>query len=408
MALRVGVGQSFRTNPQEAGFEAAGRATQALDGGSLNVPPHVFIVFGSSSYDQEYLVKGIKTMSAAPIFGCSSVGEITNKGPAEKSVVVMAINVPELEFVVGARKIKKDARVSAAELAEEIKKRTAKPLRALVVLPDILAGDGAEMIKGVEDVLGVGFPVVGGSPSDDYQFKKTYQYANGEVYDGAIAGLGLGFEKKFNVGIGACHGWIPVGLSRVATRSEGNVLYELDHKPAIRIYEEYFEKEAEKLAEESLARIAVNYPLGFKVDEGEYLVRNPLQASKKDGSIRFTANIPEGTAVRIMIGGKDKAIESARLAAQRLLKQLNGKRPEFVLFFSNIARRKLYGGEAKEEIDAVLQELGGADIPLLGFYSYGEQAISRPIGEATDTSKATPRCQFYNESVALFGVAAEK
>jgi len=42
----------------------------------------------------------------------------------------------------------------------------------------------------------------------------------------------------------------------------------------------------------------------------------------------------------------------------------------------------------------------GEDVPLLGFYTYGEQA---PIGgEIRDTEKISPR--FYNETIVMFAV----
>ena len=67
--------------------------------------------------------------------------------------------------------------------------------------------------------------------------------------------------------------------------------------------------------------------------------------------------------------------------------------------FNCIAREKLFGSRAGEEIKAVMKIIG-KDIPLLGFYTYGEQA---PInGEILDVGKINSR--FYNETVVLFAV----
>ena len=67
--------------------------------------------------------------------------------------------------------------------------------------------------------------------------------------------------------------------------------------------------------------------------------------------------------------------------------------------FNCIAREKLFAQKAKEEIDAVLAILG-EDVPLLGFYTYGEQA---PLGgEINNKSKINSK--FYNETVVIFAI----
>ena len=76
-----------------------------------------------------------------------------------------------------------------------------------------------------------------------------------------------------------------------------------------------------------------------------------------------------------------------------------GSTPKFVLMFNCIAREKLFGARANDEIQAVMKIIGN-EVPLLGFYTYGEQA---PIGgEVHDLKKCNPR--FYNETVVMLAV----
>ena len=79
-----------------------------------------------------------------------------------------------------------------------------------------------------------------------------------------------------------------------------------------------------------------------------------------------------------MIGSKEKAVEAAQEAAEKLMKdfEAQGSAPKFVLMFNCIAREKLFGEAANDEIQAVM-EIIGKDVPLLGFYTYGEQAPFR-------------------------------
>ena len=77
----------------------------------------------------------------------------------------------------------------------------------------------------------------------------------------------------------------------------------------------------------------------------------------------------------------------------------DGTKPKFILMFNCIAREKLFGARAKEEIAAVMNIIGN-EVPLLGFYTYGEQA---PLGgEVHDLKKCNPR--FYNETVVMLAL----
>src|SRR3989344_5889722 len=96
----------------------------------------------------------------------------------------------------------------------------------------------------------------------------------------------------------------------------------------------------------------------------------PRSVSMKIISVRkpisCAAEIPEGSEVRLMIGSKEHAVEAAEDAARHLMKEfeIDHTRPKFVLMFNCIAREKLFGSKAQDEIHAVMNIIG-ADVPLL-------------------------------------------
>jgi hypothetical protein len=267
------------------------------------------------------------------------------------------------------------------------------------MFPDVLTGNGADIVRGALDILGEHFPVVGGAAGDDFLFKKTYEYRDDEVVSGAVGGIGL--TGKFSMGAGVRHGWIPIGVSMKVTKSEGSVVHEINGRAAISIYEDYFGEKAGDLRKEPLATMAITYPLGIKLpDFDEYLIRDPITVDEK-GAITCAAEIPEGSEIRLMIGSREKAVEAAQDAARKLMRDFKkeGTKPKFVLMFNCIAREKLFAERANDEIQAIMKIIG-EDVPLLGFYTYGEQA---PIGgEVHDLEKCNPR--FYNETVVIFAV----
>jgi len=397
MSIHAGVGLSKEKDSYQAGYEACKLAMTNAGGGK----PNFLYVFASVVFDQRELIRGIwEASEQTPLVGCTDAGEITQEGPHQKSVAVMAVYADGIAFTTGlGRDVKAGARAAGQAAAREVKEKAPGELRAFIMLPDVLTGNGADAVRGVLDVLGEHFPVVGGAPGDDFLFKETFEYRDSEVASGAIAGVGL--SGKFSMGIGVRHGWLPIGIPMKVTKSEGAVVHELDGKPAISIYEDYFGQQADELRKEPLARMAITYPLGIKVPElDEYLIRDPITVDEK-GSITCAAEIPEGSEIRLMIGSREKAVEAARDAAKKLMRDLEqeGAAPKFVLMFNCIAREKLMGQRAIDEIKAVT-EIIGKDVPMIGFYTYGEQA---PMGgEIRQTEKIFSR--FYNETVVMFAV----
>ena len=308
----------------------------------------------------------------------------------------MLMKSPDIKFYAAVGEdIAKDARLAGKKSADEVKKLAGGNLNAFMMFPDVLVGNGADIVRGVLDSLGPHFPVVGGASGDDFKFVKTYQYLNDKVYSGTVVGLGL--VGNFKIGIGVKHGWIPVGNSMKVTKSNGSVLHELDGKPAIDIYKEYFgDEEAKKLREEPLARLAITYPLGMTIaGSDEMLIRDPITVDDK-GSITCAAEIPEGADIRLMVGSREEAVKVAKTAAMNAVEQLDGSKPKAVIIFNCIARSKLFGERSGEEISAI-QEAVGEETPLIGFYTYGEQA---PLGgEVRNMDKCNPA--FHNETVVI-------
>ena len=397
MAIHAGVGLSDDKNAYQAGYQACKLAIEKMGAEK----PDFLFVFSSVAFDQKEMLKGVREASNnAPRIGCTDAGEITQEGPTQKSVAVMAIQSDTITFTPGlGADIKAGARQAGQALAKEIKEKTAAPLRTLLMLPDVLTGNGADTVRGVLDILGQHFPLIGGAAGDDFLFQTTYQYKDDAVTTGTVAGVGL--SGSLSMGIGVRHGWIPIGIPMTVTKSAGAVVYELDHRPAISIYEDYCGEKAADLKKEPLARMAITYPLGIKIPElEEYLIRDPITVDD-NGAITCAAEIPEGSEIRLMIGSKEHAIEAAQDAARKLMKEfeLDHTKPKFLLMFNCIAREKLFAQKAKEEIQAVMNIIGH-DVPLLGFYTYGEVA---PIaGESRTLEKISTR--FYNETIVMCAI----
>lgn len=387
--IKSGIGKSNISDAFRAGEEACRKAMEETENKAK-----LIILFSTSAFEQEGMLKGARSVSnEIPLVGCTTSGEITREGPVSKHVVAMALNSDTINFAIGIGKgTNKDSYRAGVVAAQEVKKKTKGNLSLFVMFLDGLAENGAAAVRGVQEVLGKHFPIMGGSAGDDFLFKKTFQYCNGEVLENSL--VGIGFCGNFSFGVGVRHGWEPIGLPMKVTKAEGGKLIEINNRPALSIYEDYFGKKAEELIKEPIARMAYTYPLGMDVEgSSEFLIRDVVIANKK-GEITCAAEIPQGSMVRLMLGDQEKAIQSAREAAREALNQLRNAKPEAIFVFDCMARNKLLGPRIGEEISAI-QEVLGKSIPLIGFYTYGEQA---PLGGVLG-----PKCQsvFHNETMAL-------
>lgn len=394
MPTLVGVGSSVKKNSSEAVKEAFEGATNPLQG---NPPSFLMLLASPTVYDQEELIRFLgKTAPQATRIGCSTSGEITSvSGSTDNSLALMAIYSDNIKFVAGVgNNIKADPRKSGQELAEDIRRKGGGTPQTGLILPDGLAGNGADIVRGILDVYGLDFRLAGGSAGDDFQFKKTYEYAGDQLLSGSVIGVGL--YGDFSFGIGVRHGWVPIGTPRIATKSHSNILEELDGRPAIEIYEDYFGKDQTLIShKEPLAKFAITYPLGIIAPNKDgYLIRDPLTVDE-NGAITCAAEIPEGSEVYLMIGSREEAIDAAEDAAQKAIDQVEGKTIKAAFLFNCIARKKLLMTKKQEEIDRIRKILG-PDVPLIGFYTYGEQA---PLGGEVIT------CSFHNETDVIFVLA---
>jgi len=176
-------------------------------------------------------------------------------------------------------------------------------------------------------------------------------------------------------GVGVSHGWEPVGPPMIVTKSEDNILYELNNRPARDVYCEYFGNNPQELVD--VAALAAR-PLGIPEPEGGYRVRGPLQA-RPDGSIVFAGDLPKETIVRFMKTDKEAMIQSAEKAGRQAVERIGNALIAAAIVFSCAGRAVILGEDTSKEIEAVRKAIGEY-VPLIGFYTYGEiAAISEGV-----------------------------
>jgi hypothetical protein len=335
----------------------------------------------------EEMIEGIcEGTGTDQLVGCTSDGEISDGGLSVNSAVLGGIASDTLEFEIATvQGLEKDSEASGRKLAASFSSAPGY----LQVFSDGLTGNGCAILRGIADVLGVNVPVSGGAAGDNGGFVKTLQFGRGRIYSDAVSAIG--FYGDFKLGTAVKSGWAPIGLAKQVTRARGKTVYELNGEPALNVFERFLGQHAGKLP-----AIGVEYPLGFTSfikgsdGQGQYMLRATMSVDRKERSITFAGEIPEGAMVNLTCGDKASILEAAKAAAKEARSAIGETPPRIVFCYSCMARKIVLGRRTVEEIEQVREQFG-PQIPIIGFYSYGEFC---PVGPVAPS-------HLHNETIAL-------
>jgi hypothetical protein len=386
MATKAGVGMSRHHNPNVAGLEAA---EQALEKADVDRPDFVFM-FGSIGYDQRSLVRAVREATGgAPFTGCSAAGTINGDDADESnfSVVVTVISSDELHWTNGiATGLEDDPRAVGTQVAEELLPHLSTDTLGLFVFPDGLTENFDHFIAGLEENLPSDqfLPLWGGGAGNNFNAEApTYQYCDDEVISGGVSYALLSGEAQTAWAIS--HSVIPIGGERVVTRSEENVIYEIDGKPAVEVLKEYLPEHA-LAADRDWLRYAISLALSFKapsyMKDEEYIVRGVPQLNLTDGSITVQTEVEEGTSIWFSSRDVEKITTGFDRMAAQIKEQLEGEQPELVFQFECVTRGQLmFREQEKLRLLKRFRQSVGPEAPWVGFYTIGEIG---PVEEHND------------------------
>ena len=369
--MQIGIGLSSAKDHILAAKEAVNAARAAI----LAERVDLAIVFSTIEFAHPSVIKTIRAaVGAVPLVGCSSLALLTNEGIHKHGILVILCTLPSDAFfnVAVVRKISaKSAHAAGGELGEQLLYGCQGIRRDIsIFFSDGLLKDSAGLLSGLEEKLGKSFPLVGASASDNLTRQKTLLFFNDEILSDAACGILWG--GKLNFGVGMAHGWKPLGKPRIATKSFGNVLGEIDSLPAAQIYEEYLNQDFASI-KKNLRHISVLYPIGVHLaDEEEYLLRNITDVTDR-GELILQGNVPQGSTLRLMIGTKESCLASVEQAVNKAKLELLNRSIRFALVFDSVSRYSLLGRAARKELTLIKEGLDN-NIPFAGIYTYGEQA----------------------------------
>lgn len=333
--------------------------------------PKAVMVFMSVDYDhQEALNMIAEHWPGVPVVGSSTDGEVSSVHGFKPDSVLLTVLTGDIEVSTGVvRHIVGKEDAATAEARRAIEGRSPS-LCFMYCSP--MGVNVSKAIRAVESAAEDPFPIVGGLSGDHREFARMVEFHGTEVLTGGAPMLFVFGDLKVSCGIAS--GWFPIGESHVVTASEGHVVTEIDNKPALDIYREYW-------GEVPLGGIG-DFPLAvYPNGEETHYMRAVLSSKEEDGSLTFAGDIPVGATVRMTEALAEGILAGSRESVDMAVEGLGrDHQADLAFVFSCAARKWVLGRQVEQEIDELMAGLEAARMTateVIGFYCFGEIAPVR-------------------------------
>lgn len=355
-------------------------ALKDLPGASPLPTANLVLVFGSvKRFSDAKLTNFLKDRyPTAQIVGCTTSGEISPSGVFDDSIQITAILWEKTMQRVQHVKISpgQSSFDAAVGLARQLKSDS---LRTVLVFSDGLHVNGSDLLEGFQSELGE-IPIVGGMAGDSAAFVDTLQIYNETISNNLIIAVGL-YGDNLVTSSGALGGWKPYGPPRKVTRSDKNVVFEMDGKSALSLYKLYIGD----ANAQGLPGTGLRFPLAV-IEEGKRdveKIRTLLAVDPASGSLTFAGNVEQGVTVRLCQTTHDRLVEGAGGAAHLVTNSLadNMSQTSLAICVSCVGRKGVMAEQTVDEVTEV-KKIFGPQTSITGFYSYGEFA---PRPNTTDS-----------------------
>ena len=334
--------------------------------------PTLAIVFISIKQDRKALCE-ILSNKNIDIIGATSSGEFINGHESEGEIVIMLLDINRNNYSILFEDIAdRSLEDATSNMVNDAFKKYENP--AFILITTLLTTDGRlldgeGMVKFIEKLAGPDITMFGGMAGDDLSFSGTWVFTNDKSTDYGMAALVLN-EAKIELHGLAFSGWKPMGVSRTVTKSDGNLIYSIDNRPALEMYLHLLGQEITSTDDQLdfFDKIGVHYPFQIERENREPKMCNPIGFDKEKQALICESDVPQGSSLRFSTPPDFDIIETVINKADKLKTNQNVE-TDALLIFSCAGRLSALGPMAKQENDG-LQKVWNA--PMAGFYTYGE------------------------------------
>ncbi len=381
--LNVAIGHSADIDLDRAIDEVVAQARAELDGAAATCG----LLFVANELDLARIVKRLRgAFRGVPIIGCTSAGEASSKlGFQDDSILLMLLASDDLVAATAiGRAPSKDPKQAAADAyAQILAQLDDQEPRLCFMFSDAVHSDPDFVLRELFDLCGSAVPIVGGAAGSYPPDGKTHLIYENEILSDAVVLLALGGD--FDIAIATETSWQPIGKPGQITASKGRTVYRINGMPALDFYRSMLGPDAQ---------IFLGAPLAIIEKQGGISVRSPMLVDEETRSMEISGGIPEGSTIQLAFATYDDVQSGADAVAQRTLDQFPDGRDPALLFFCSCGARKMFLAlDVRSECDQ-LQSKVGPDIPVAGFYGFGE------IGGSTTDAPS----RFHNQAIVSVAI----
>ncbi len=321
------------------------------------------LAFVSGGQDIAEIARALdEKLGGMPVFGCSSAGQITEKG--YETDVLLLLVFPKQHFRCSSILIEPLTPLSNTAIAAEVQRQSGKFRhtagwnRLGLVFTDGLCRQEDLLVATLEAVLD-DLPIFGGSAGDRLLFEKTFVLQGGKAYSNAAVLLLLETDLPFT-GIGFDH-FLPAETQIVITDADPDArkVFEINGAPAAAEYARLVGCPVRDLSPQVFAE----NPLLVEYRNHHYV--RAISDADEEGALSFLAAIDDGLVMRL--GRGQEIIETLRSGLH--IRDRHGKRPDFILGFDCVLRKlEIEQKQLGRPVSAILSEER-----VLGFNTFGEQ-----------------------------------
>ena len=243
-----------------------------------------------------------------------------------------------------------------------------KNIKTMFLFFDGISSNIDSIIQALFNNYGLSINYVGGSAVGRNFQKKPVIFSN----KGLLEDVALLATSSSESTVGVKHGWESIETTNhQITKSDGNIIYEIDYQPAFKVYKEIIESHLHKTFDENdFFKTARSYPLGIIRLTGDSIVRVAMSRGQDD-SLHCTGDVLENAYVQILNAENTQLIEAARTASK--LSQAGNYQKGFKLYIGCLVRLLVMGDDFYKEVEAIYED----DELLVGALSAGEIANNK-------------------------------
>jgi small ligand-binding sensory domain FIST len=376
--IRAGVGQSQKQTTADAVRQAAGKAL-AQAGVARADLALMFFTSDHAAHPRELAASLTQVIGTDCVFGSSAAGVLTGEGEIEGSsgVVVLAVSGEE---IVGRPFIFEPLRGNEANLGAsfgDFLAKTQDQSSLMILLPDTYNGNPQPLLGAMADKAGF-HPVIGAGATENGAAGATFQLCADKVASNTIAGAYLSGDFSLHVDI--TQGCQPISEPMTITKAEGNLIYEIDHRPALEVFAKLLKGPLAEDLRRALMVLFIGLPSNRQensVGAGSYLVRNIVGLDGEKGVLGVADYVNEGERMIFAMRDGQRAREDLEQMLLRQAERLRGHKPAFGIYFNCCARGNSLYGVPGIDSAYIRQALG--EFPLVGMFGGYELA---PLGRA--------------------------